>query len=261
MIINNINIKVKRFSSKEMKLIINDYLKLVKNNEVTIIYKNKESIFELFLICNLYKNNNIKVNLILTYLPYQRMDHNNGIEAPILQYVASLFNSLNLNSLKVCEPHCELTYFKKAEKINIVEKIYNKAKNLINFNEETDYLIFTDKGAKSRYSNLGKNHIYFEKCRDINTGLICKHKMIGELKKGSKAILIDDIISSGDTICSCLNYINCDLYIICGHIENNKYNERLINNKNIKRIYSTNSLRKRQKGNLKLFKVEDLIME
>ena len=128
MIINNINIKVKRFSSKEMKLIINDYLKLVENNEVTILYKNEESIFELFLICKLYESFNVKVNLILTYLPYQRMDHNNGIEAPTLQYVASIFNSLNLNSLKICEPHCNLTYFNRTEKINIVEKIYNKIK-------------------------------------------------------------------------------------------------------------------------------------
>lgn len=261
MIINNKHIKVRRFSSKEMKLVLNDYLKLVKENEVTIIYKNEETIFELFLICKLYENLNVKVNLILTYLPYQRMDHNNGIEAPTLQYVASIFNSLNLKSLKICEPHCSLVYFNNAEKIDIVEKIYNRIKSEIDFDENTDYLIFTDKGAKNKYSKLGKNHVYFEKCRDINTGLICSHKMIGEIKNGAKAILIDDIISSGDTICSCLENIKNDLYIISAHIENNKYNERLIANKKIKTIYSTNSLRKRQKGNLKLFNVEEFVKE
>lgn len=261
MIINNEYIKVKRFSSKEMKLVLNDYLRLVENNQVTIIYKNEESIFELFLICKLYEDANVKVNLILTYLPYQRMDHNNGVEAPTLQYVASLFNCLNLNSLKVCEPHCSLTYFNNAEQIDVVEKIYQKIKSEINFDEDKDCLIFTDKGSKNKYSKLAKNYVYFEKSRDINTGLICSHKMIGEINENAKAILIDDIISSGDTICSCLDNIKNDLYIICGHIENNKYNERLIYNKKIKTIYSTNSLRKRQKGNLRLFNIEEFVME
>lgn len=244
-----------------MKLILDDYLQLVKNNEVIIIYKNEESIFELFLICKLYKSFGVKVNLILTYLPYQRMDHNNNVEAPTLGYVADLFNFLNLDTLKVCEPHCLLLGFHNAQKIDLVEKIFQKVKKEINFDEETDYLIFTDNGSKNRYSHLGKNHIYFEKCRDINTGLICSHKMIGKIEKGAKAVLMDDIISSGDTICSCLDFINTDLYIICGHIENNKYNERLLNAKNIKTIYSSNSLRKKSKGNLKLYKIENLIGE
>ena len=125
MIINKTKIKLKRFSSKELKLIHSDLKNLINNNTVEIIYKGEETIFELMICCSYYKSINTKVILYLSYLPYQRMDHNNGHEAPTLEYVAEFFNSLELESLKICEPHCNLDKFKNAQKIDIVGKIFD----------------------------------------------------------------------------------------------------------------------------------------
>ena len=187
------------------------------------------------------------------------MDHNNGHEAPTLEYVAEFFNSLELESIKICEPHCSIDKFKNSEKIDLVGKIFKNVCKKIGFDENKDFLIFTDKGAKQRYGHLGKNHIYFEKQRSLDTGLIASHKMIGNLPKDTKAILIDDIISSGDTICSCLNLIESNIYIICGHYEKNKYNKRLFENKKIIKIFASNSLTKQSNAKLELFKIENLI--
>lgn len=259
MIINNININIKRFSSGEFKLLYKDFDNFAQDGKVDILYKGQETVFELFLICKFFKDNNIKVNLTLAYLPYQRMDHHNGYEAPTLEYVAEFFNNLGLESIKICEPHCKLDMFENATKIDIVEKIFKKVCPKIKFDENKDFLIFTDKGAKQRYGHLGKNHIYFEKQRSLDTGLIASHKMIGNLPKQAKAILIDDIISSGDTICSCLDLIKNNIYIICGHYEKNKYNKRLFENKKIIKIFASNSLTKRSCEKLELFKIENLI--
>ena len=50
-----------------------------------------------------------------------------------------------------------------------------------------------------------------------------------------------------------------EIYIVCGHFENNKYNLRLTQNPQIKAIYTSNSLNKKQFGNLKVFDIKDLI--
>lgn len=260
MYINNKNINIKRFSSNEMKLLYNDLIPLALNNTVDIIYDNSISIFEIMILCKFYKDNNINVNLYLSYLPYQRMDHDNKKEAYTLKYVAEIFNDLNLDNLIICEPHCKLDLFNNAKALNIVEKIFNKVKKEIGFGD-SDYLIFTDKGSKEKYGNLSKNHIYFKKNRDKNTGLICSHEMIGELPKKAKAIIIDDIISSGDTMISTINLLpkDIELYVISAHFEDNKYNHRLFKNKKIKQIYSSNSLRKEETKKLKLFDIKELI--
>lgn len=259
MIINNININIKRFSSGELKLLHDDFVAFAPNGTVDILYQGQESVFELFLICKFFEDNNIKINLTLAYLPYQRMDHKNGHEAPTLEYVAQFFNSLNIDSLQICEPHCDISNFKNAKKVDIVGKIFEDVCKKVGFNQDTDYLIFTDKGAKQRYGHLGKNHIYFEKQRSLKTGLIASHKMVGNLPSNAKAILLDDIISSGDTICSCLSLIDNNIYVVCGHYEKNKYNKRLFENKKIINIFASNSLTKHSNNKLKLYKIENLI--
>lgn len=267
MYINNKNFSPKRFSSGELKL-IKDYLLSFVNShkEVNILYNNDIiSIFELQVIVNFYIENKVKVNLTLSYLPYQRMNHNDLPEVETIKYVANIFNSLKLNSLKICEPHCNLEYFNNSKKICLVEKIFNKVKKNINFDETKDIFVFTDKGSMEKYKHLGKNHIYCKKQRDKQTGLVSSYELFGKIEKNQKIIIIDDIISSGDTIIECLNkikeYSNQKVSIICGHFEKNKYNTRLFSEKQVEKIFSSNSLRKRGNIKLKLFDVKELIYE
>lgn len=260
MIINKIDYTFERFSSGELKLKTNNLKNLAVDNEVTILYNGEISIFELFIVVDFYKQNDCKVNLILSYLPYQRMDKNNGIEVCTIQNVAHLFNKLNLDSLSICEPHSSLQYFNNAKAIQLVSKIYNLSKSEIGLTG-TDKLVFTDKGSYDKFSQLGENAIYFEKHRSINTGLIDTHRIIGNIDGANKFVIIDDIISTGDTIISCISYLpkDAEIYIICGHFEQNKYNLRLLDIPQVKKIYSSNSITKEALPKLKLFNIEDLI--
>jgi len=261
MIINNKHIKIRRFNSGEMRLLFEDFLPLIKNNFAEILYEGEESIFELFLIIKLLQSKKIEINLTLAYLPYQRMEHNNGYEACTVSYVAQIFNSLKLNHLTICEPHCKLNHFENVSSFSLVDEIYKCAIKEIDFNEEKDILVFTDKGSHERYGHLGKNHIYFEKERELISGQIAKYKMIGKLEPNRKIIIIDDIISSGETIINCVKLLNeKQVHIVAGHFEKNKLNNRVLELPNVACVYSSNSLTKKSNNNkLRLFKVQNLI--
>ena len=261
MIINNNHIKVRRFNSGEMRLLYKDFLPLAENGKIDIIYNGEETLFELAIIIKFLQDCHMQINLTLTYLPYQRMDHNNGHEANTLKYVAELINSLHVTNLYICEPHCNLDFFKNAKAISFVDLIYGIATKEIGFDENKDYLIFTDKGSKQKYGHLGKNHIYFEKQRAKDSGQIVSHKMIGNIKENCKAILIDDIISSGETILNCIKLldVNQKIYIVTGHFEKNKLNKRILSLRNVEKVFSSNSLTKLGNAKLRLFKCEDLI--
>ena len=262
MYINNQKFIPKRFSSGEMKLLSSTLDKYIINSKVEILYLNQESLFELQIIINYFQSKHVKVHLILSYLPYQRMDHKGRDELNTLKFVAQIFNSLNLENIIICEPHSEIDEFFNAKSISFVEKLFQKVKNDINFGKD-DYLCFTDKGSKKRYSKLYGSSIYFEKERDLNTGLICKYNICGEFEPSKKFLIVDDIISTGDTICSAVELLKSygvkNIYILSGHIENNKYNKRLLEYDCVKNIYSTNSLKKIGGKKLKLFDVREIV--
>lgn len=260
MYINSKKFIPKRFSSGELKLLHDD---LVWGNfkEIDIIYNdNTISLLELYIIIKYYKERCFDVNLTLAYLPYQRMDHNNGYELETVKYIAQFFNELNLKSLKVCEPHCELNYFKNSSTISLVEPLFN-----ILCDNLDDYVIFfTDKGSKKRYFNLKGKSVYAEKKRNKLTGLIESYEIMGDITGAKNVIIVDDIISTGDTILLAMENIlkksNCNIYIVCGHFEKNKYNKRLFCVKNLVKIYSSNSLIKSSfNSKLKLFDIKKLL--
>lgn len=263
MYINKQKVTFKRFSSGELKLLNSQLCDLAKNSSVEILFNNEESIFELLLILKYYESHNISIDLILSYLPYQRMDHEGRDELDTINYVAEIFNNLNLKSLTICEPHCKTTMFNNAKQISFVKKIKQQVFDEIGFDSNNDTIVLTDKGSLNRYNDIGKNFVYFDKVRDIDTGLIIKHEIVGNLNPDSKCIIVDDIISTGDTNLNIVNHLKNlgvkQIYILCGHFEKNKHNKRLLNNNSITKIFSTNSLTKRANKKLKLFDVKEII--
>lgn len=270
MYINGKKLKIKRYSSGELRFLKSDLNKHIKQNKVTIIYDGSENFFELMLVVNYFKNFNtqnginpqpIEINLVLSYLPYQRMDHTGKDELNTLYNVADLVNMLNVNSVLICEPHSKIDNFKNAKSFSYIKHLKEFVFKEINNNDVQ--VVLTDKGSLSRYNSIFGNAVYFNKARDANTGLIIKHEIVGDIKQKENFLIVDDIISTGDTIVNIVNYLNSsgakNIYILCGHFEKNKYNKRLFNLPNVKKIFSTNSLTKRQNSKLKLYDVKEIL--
>ncbi|MBQ7307940.1 MAG: hypothetical protein IJW82_05365 [Clostridia bacterium] len=262
MYINGNLLKVKRFSSGELKFLKSTLNSFLINNSVEILYLNEESIFELQLVLSYYNNIKADINLILSYLPYQRMDHTDRDELDTVNYVADIFNSYNLKSITICEPHCDTSSFNNCINFSFINNLKERVFKQIDFNEDSDTIIVTDKGGLKRYGNLGKNVVYFNKVRDLESGLIIKHEIVGKINPNSKILIVDDIISTGDTICNIIDYLKTlnlqKTYIFCGHFEKNIYNKRLIKEKNVKKIFSTNSLTKNANKKLFLFDIKEI---
>lgn len=263
MLINRQIFKPKRYSSGELKLVKTDLDKYIIDQKVEILFENKLSIFELLLILDYYKSKDIKIDLILSYLPYQRMDHKDSHLVNTLSNVANIFNLLDLNTLTICEPHCDIEDFERANALSYVENIKDKVFKLSGFDTEKDFVVLTDKGGLKRYGNIAKNTVYFNKQRDPYTGLIVRQEIVGNLKDCKKVLIVDDIISTGDTIINIVDYLKKlnikEIYIMSGHLENNKYNKRLEHIDEIKTIYSTNSLKKKGNKKIHLFDVKEII--
>ena len=261
MYINNNRLKVRRYSSGELKFVRSDMDKLITDNRVEILYVGGYTIFELLLVLKYYKKKNVLIDLVLDYLPYQRMDHKDRDELDTVNYVADIFNELELNSITVCEPHCEVESFKNVKTISYVKILKDKVFEEIGFDDSKDTVVLTDKGGLKRYGDISSNVVYFDKERDIETGLIVKHSIVGKVK--GKAIIVDDIISTGDTIVNIIDKLleigEKEIYVLAGHIENNKYNKRIMNYDNVWMVYSTNSLKSRGNRKLKLFDVRGII--
>lgn len=262
MYINGIKFKTKRYSSGELKLVKSNLDSYIVDKRVKILYLGEYSLFELLLVIKYYVGKSIQVDLILGYLPYQRMDHRGRDELDTVSYVADIFNSLNLNSITICEPHCDISLFNNSKKFSYVANIKDNVFKDSEFDCNDDTIVLADKGGVERYGNIAKNVVYFNKVRDNDSGLIVEHNIVGKVNVEGKALIVDDIISTGDTLVNIIEKLSVmgvkKIYILAGHIENNKYNKRIFNYKNVIKVYSTNSLKKRSVGKLNLYKVEDL---
>lgn len=259
MLINNISYSPKRYSSGEIKKFEDGLKPFLKYSNINILYNNDISLLELMLVTKYFKENKKNINLTLSYLPYQRMNHS-GEEA--VKYVASIFNSLNLTSLKVIQPHCELDYFNNASPVCFVSDVFTTICQKIDFDKDRDLLVFTDKGSREKFNHLSKNAIYCKKTRDKKTGLISSYSLVGNIRKEQKIIIVDDIISSGDTIIETINAIQKQtkqkVYLLCAHFEENKYNKRLLKHKRVKTIFASNSLTKKSTKKLEIIKLEEI---
>ena len=71
MLINKMDFVPKRHASGELKLVKDDLDRYILNGKVEILYERKVNFFELLLIVDYYISNNVLVDLILAYLPFE----------------------------------------------------------------------------------------------------------------------------------------------------------------------------------------------
>ena len=218
--------------------------------------------------------------LIISYMPYSRMDRSENDSPFTLKYVSEFINNLNFISIVVIEPHsdvtCALLNNAKASYINF--HLIDIVKSSVSFNDNKDYLVFPDAGAKKRYSKMkSKNILFCDKVRDFNTGDISRLDLIGDISeaKGKNAIIVDDLCSYGGTFIATADRLReagfNNVYLLVAHAENAIFEMNEKTGKQlfqyIGKIFTTNSLlskhnnieNKRFEPKLVVYDVESLI--
>jgi len=166
-----------------------------------------ENYMQLFFIVDALKRGGAKsVTAVIPYLGYQRQDHlfRDG-EAVSLQVIIKTLEStgvtkiatLDLHSVKIPELfHLPIIH------LSAIPLFARKIKEN-KWNDKRTVLISPDMGGIRRIKLLseelgGMSYVSIEKNRDLSTGKVIANKISGKVL--SRAIIVDDMISSGGTI-------------------------------------------------------------
>ena len=156
------------------------------------------------------------ITLVIPYLPYSRQDKRFLDGEPIsLKTLLRLFNIFNIKKLITIDRHStqkyensinfpiiNLSILKEIVKYTITKKIVSK--NVV--------LISPDKGGFKRVAEVASEfdleYTYLNKNRDRHTGQVTSSMTDRELVRGRDVIVLDDIISTGNSLIETATILN-----------------------------------------------------
>ena len=258
--INEKEIDIGQFPNKEVNIkrceirwAMRPHCDLKKPARVEFRYENDSDLLHLMFVKaemdKIYPA--IPKTLYIRYMPYSRMDRENDVYTFTLKCVTEFINSLNFDTVVVEEPHsdvclalldnCTAVY----PTIIRLHKVIRSKK--IGFDRKKDYLFFPDAGAQKRYAKLESfKTLVGYKERDMETGRITKYNVFGNITKGSKVMILDDLCSKGGTFMLAAQELKDlgagDIYLFVGHVERTIFNGSILNTDLIKLVITSDSM-------------------
>lgn len=212
---------------------------------------------------------NQEVFLVMSYVPYSRMDRETKDYIPSIKYVCQLINDLNFKNVYILDAHS-----------NVTELLLNKCVTLdlrcfINgvFNKDLpDFVFYPDSGAQKRYNEILKfptsiTTFYGNKKRDLTNGKIVDFELVNPPDLKDKTVLIiDDLCSFGNTFIKSAEKLKqagakrVILYV--SHCEYNITKGEILRTDLIDAVYTTDSIFKETcYPKITVLKIKDLIGE
>lgn len=248
--VNGIRQEYFLFPNNEIKIkpiIIDD----CENIKIEFIYQNSIDITNLIFVKKYLDDTypNTKVNLLMKYIPYERLDRYMENQMFTCKYFGQFINDLNFNKVIVLDPHSNVSIgvLNKVEQIPVIENIYN----IFDIEDTVDAIFLPDVGANKKYTELldGINIPMFwgNKHRDLETGAITDYEIIGSVNIKDKTILVvDDICVKGYTTLFAskkLKELGAKRVIFyCSHCEDSIHTGELLKTDYVDHIYTTDSL-------------------
>lgn len=214
---------------------------------------------ELFLILDGLKRSGAKsITVVMPYMGYQRQDHifRDG-EAVSLEVVVRLLDTMYMDKILFFDPHTiKLPEFFKVPVVNLsaLPLFVNVIKKQ-GWKTENTVLVSPDMGGLRRIQQIsemldGIPWIATVKDRDLDTGSIVIDRFEGPLAvselKGKRAIIVDDMISSGKTIVECAAFLDTygvkEWEVFVTHSVFSSESPRLLQESVIKKVFVTDSV-------------------
>lgn len=216
---------------------------------IDFYYENDADFMKLMFIVKHIDSKVSEIHLTIRYMPYSRMDRVEGHSVFTLKTVAEFINDLLLTSVTIYEPHSDVTM----ALINDSKAIYptkdklDEVLNEIGFNKEKDVLFFPDAGAQKRYHDLKgfKQAVGFKK-RNFQTNKIEGLEVLGEIPKGAKVLILDDLCSYGGTFMMAgekLKELGAgEVSLFITHCEHNIFKGKIFKTDVIDNVFTTNTM-------------------
>lgn len=248
-LINKQPIITEQFPNRETK--VKDFDSLIqKENLVQFTYQEDGDLIRLMFVKQRLDEENAQAVLLISYMPYSRMDRKIEGDLFTLKYICEFINNLKFSKVFVVEPHSRKT-------IDLLEKsvaIYPaldwlpQVMHELHFTEN-DRIVFPDKGAAARYQDSGyPNVCIFEKTRNAVTGRI--ENMVlkeGTLPEGAKCIIVDDLCSAGGTFLWASSILKemgaSDITLMVTHCETSVFSGKLLDDDSpLNRMFTSTSM-------------------
>lgn len=219
-------------------------------NMVVLKYESDGDLIKLMFVKRFLDDHRLRASLLISYMPYSRMDRVEGASVFTLKYAASFINSLDFEEVTVIEPHSDVTMAlldrsqAKYPSIELLEQVIRNT----GFDAEEDYLFFPDAGAQKRYAKVkGFNQLVGFKVRDFQTGQIQKLDVVGDVAKpGFKAIIVDDLCSYGGTFLLSAERLKelgaSEVFLLVGHCEKSVFQGKIPGSSLLDRVFTTNTM-------------------
>lgn len=259
-LLNKTKVIPKYFSDGALDIKV-DYSLLDFNNTNVIDwhFDNNEELIVVYYLTKHLQNKGIKdIELFMPYIPNARKDRaQQNHHVFTLKYFSEIINSLNFNKVTVLDPHSMVSEA-LIDRINIItpEKYINQVLDKL---DDQTIIFYPDEGAVKRYSNkINKEYVYGMKTRDINTRVIKKLQIEGNIEniKGKDILMIDDICASGKTLYIAgkeLKELGANnLYVYVSHCENTVIDSELLDL--ITELYTTDSIIRKENPKIKIIR-------
>ncbi len=211
-----------------------------------------ENYMQLFFILDALKRSGAKsITAIIPYLGYQRQDHEfrEGEDVSI-KVISEILETLGINKLIVLDLHSL-----KIKEAFTIPTIHLSALPIFakfikeNFDRDPITLVSPDMGGIRRIKILSEMlnnmpYAVIEKNRDLETGMVTADKIEGQV--GEKAIIVDDMISTGGTIISAakllINKGAKNIYVFATHAVFSNDAPKTLSGPSLQKIFVTDTI-------------------
>ena len=216
-------------------------------------YEDDKELIALIYIANHAKAHGCEnLHLYMPYLPNARQDRVKTAEDVFtLKYFAGVINSLGFRTVRVLDPHSNVSEA-LIDRILVdkpTEYIEAAIQKITAIEGEAPSMFYPDEGAGKRYSGMiPLPYAFGIKKRDWKSGKILGLDVAGDTESiaGKNILIVDDICSKGGTFyfsAMKLKELGAkNVYLYVTHCENTIFEGELLKGDLIQRIFTTNSV-------------------
>lgn len=254
-LINNKPLQLLPFPNGESKITLPE--RIPQETTITLRYEGDQDLARLFMLKREMDARypiELDVTLNIGYMPYSRMDRQEGPEVFTLKHVVELINLMGFDTVNILEPHSDVTpaLFDTISTYNVSSELFKyvfiKGK-YAGFDPEIDTVVFPDAGAQKRYASQVSmpNTLVGHKLRDWKTGDINGLQLVGEVAQTRIAVIIDDLSSYGGTFMHTGKKLRemgfKEVYLVVAHAEKSILEKDLLKEDSpITKVFTTDTI-------------------
>lgn len=249
-------IPVFKYPNGELGIKVKDVIRTLEEiNWITLKYEGNDDIIALIFLKGWLDELGLEASLNIYYVPYSRMDREDGNNLFTLKQFCGIINYLNFKCVVMYEAHSDVTPALINRSVSFpidLDSIINEIlpNEGFSFRVDTDFIALPDAGAQKRYDvPESYNTITGMKRRNPSDGKIEFLGLLGknmERLPGSTVVIVDDICSKGYTFLEMAKQLKVlgvgKILLVVAHCENSVYDGELFTSGLIDMLFTTSTI-------------------